>query len=284
METFQREVFEGGRNLLPEVPACGRSVRRTVVPGLDAHRHDAFEICLISAGEVEWWAGDQLHLVAAGDVFVTRPGETHGAVGGVVQPCELYWFQLRQPEADAGAEAEARGALKAQLEDLPRRAFAASGALQAAIRRLVEEHRGSAPHRTLMARAALDAALVLLVREAGAAPGRELSPIVRRALRHMSDNADRALRLGELCARVGMSQARLQARFRAELGCSIAAYDLRLRMHRAKALLAETETPITEIALALGFSSSQYLATAFRRHAGLTPSEYRRRRREPPPA
>jgi AraC family transcriptional regulator len=48
------------------------------------------------------------------------------------------------------------------------------------------------------------------------------------------------------------------------------------RIERAKILLADRNTSIIEIALAIGFGSASSFSTAFRRIAGLTPTDYRR--------
>ena len=52
-------------------------------------------------------------------------------------------------------------------------------------------------------------------------------------------------------------------------------YLARLRVRRAKALLRNGRLPVTRIAFDLGFSSSQYFATFFKRFAGFTPTAYR---------
>ena len=50
----------------------------------------------------------------------------------------------------------------------------------------------------------------------------------------------------------------------------------RLRVEQAARLLAEDPgRTVTDIALSLGFSSSQYFATVFRRETGTTPGDYR---------
>ena len=49
----------------------------------------------------------------------------------------------------------------------------------------------------------------------------------------------------------------------------------RLRLRAAQQALRGTGEEITAIALRLGYPSSQYFATAFRRHTGLSPREYR---------
>lgn len=54
-------------------------------------------------------------------------------------------------------------------------------------------------------------------------------------------------------------------------------YLLRQRIERAKERLTQTSQPITEIALGVGFSSSQYFANVFRRYTGMTPLAHRKR-------
>ena len=48
------------------------------------------------------------------------------------------------------------------------------------------------------------------------------------------------------------------------------------RMKVAKTLLARSDISITQIALELGFSESSSFSTAFRKHTGSTPTDYRR--------
>ena len=57
-----------------------------------------------------------------------------------------------------------------------------------------------------------------------------------------------------------------------------AEYLTRCRIENAKRmLLHDSGTNITEIALSCGFQTSQYFATVFKRHLGLTPREFRRK-------
>ena len=52
----------------------------------------------------------------------------------------------------------------------------------------------------------------------------------------------------------------------------------RIRLAHAARLLRERPgLPVTAVAFEVGFGSSQYFATCFRRHHGVTPSEFRRR-------
>jgi len=74
---------------------------------------------------------------------------------------------------------------------------------------------------------------------------------------------------------VGLSTPRLVERFLQEVGETPGEWRTRRRLEAAKGALQESDTTITEIAFRLGFASSQYFATTFKRHVGLSPSEWR---------
>lgn len=63
--------------------------------------------------------------------------------------------------------------------------------------------------------------------------------------------------------------------FRATTGLSPYAYVIKRRVEQACLLLRETDLPISEIALVLGFSSQSHFTTAFRRAKSTTPLVYR---------
>src|SRR5262249_14978204 len=72
-----------------------------------------------------------------------------------------------------------------------------------------------------------------------------------------------------------LSQNHLTALFVRDVGVSPHQYLLRERIRLAKEMLRGTDTPITELALELGFSSSQHFAKTFKQAAGTTALRYR---------
>lgn len=72
-----------------------------------------------------------------------------------------------------------------------------------------------------------------------------------------------------------MSYRQLSRHFRDAFGLSPKDYQLRLRLAEAQRLLRQTRLPVTDIAMELGFSSSQHLANQFREHIHQTPTEFR---------
>jgi AraC-like DNA-binding protein len=61
------------------------------------------------------------------------------------------------------------------------------------------------------------------------------------------------------------------------MGVTFRAYLLRLRLEKAKALLATGGFSITEVAQMVGFGDLPRFDKLFKRYAGVTPSAYRHR-------
>ncbi len=75
---------------------------------------------------------------------------------------------------------------------------------------------------------------------------------------------------------LGISLSRLRARCKEETGISLGDYLLHLRIEEARRrIIQHAHLSITDIALDLGFSSSQYFATVFKRYTALTPTQFR---------
>lgn len=92
-------------------------------------------------------------------------------------------------------------------------------------------------------------------------------------------NAGARIQVSDVLRAVPVSRSWLERRFQELLGRSPAEEIRRVRLERTKRLLAETDLPVPEVAIASGFGSSEYLAYAFKQATGLTPREFRTRTR-----
>jgi AraC-like DNA-binding protein len=80
----------------------------------------------------------------------------------------------------------------------------------------------------------------------------------------------------EALAQLPLSYRQLSRHFQDVFGTSPKRYQLLARLDEARRLLLQTRLSVTDIAMELGYSSSQHFATQFRRHTGQSPSDCRR--------
>ncbi len=85
--------------------------------------------------------------------------------------------------------------------------------------------------------------------------------------------------VADLAASCSISPRHLVRRFKASTGDTIHGYVRRLRLDRAKALLAADGAMLKDIAVELGFKTPSHFAAEFRQQTGCSPSGYRARLR-----
>ncbi|MFA7129522.1 MAG: helix-turn-helix transcriptional regulator, partial [Sphaerochaeta sp.] len=85
--------------------------------------------------------------------------------------------------------------------------------------------------------------------------------------------------LDQICEMIGVSTSYFSSTFKREMGISFVQYLTNMRMTRAKELLVKTEGKTYEIAQAIGFSEPNYFSFCFKRHEGISPSQYRQANR-----
>jgi AraC family transcriptional regulator len=99
---------------------------------------------------------------------------------------------------------------------------------------------------------------------------------MRAVTAHIEENLDKQFSLAALADLVRLSQYHFCRAFKQSFGTPPHHYHLQRRIERAKILLSERSTSITEIGLILGYSHTSSFALAFRKITGQTPSDFRR--------
>jgi AraC family transcriptional regulator len=106
----------------------------------------------------------------------------------------------------------------------------------------------------------------------GMAPGK-----LRKAMEFINANLDKeqTVALAAVAEEVHVSYFHFSRAFKQSTGVSPNVYMIEQRIDRAKKLLTETDLPIAEIALRVGFASQSHFTTTFRRLAWATPKSFR---------
>ena len=100
---------------------------------------------------------------------------------------------------------------------------------------------------------------------------------LRRVIDYIRDNLGADLKIAEIARQVNMSTSHFTRQFKLAAGLAPHQYIMQKRIEAAKKLLTETEIPIAQIALEIGFQSQSRFTTLFRHLIGTTPGAYRKR-------
>ena len=120
-------------------------------------------------------------------------------------------------------------------------------------------------------------------------PIRHFHSMRARADRDLAENAKAELSrslaapatLADVAERLEVSPFHLCRAFRRATGSTVHRYRNGLRLAASLELLRETRHGVTDVALALGFSSHSHFTAAFRREYGVTPRSFRSAHRRP---
>lgn len=106
-------------------------------------------------------------------------------------------------------------------------------------------------------------------------PKRMVPSWARHARELLNDRSNGPLRIAEMAQELNLHPVYLARVFRRAFRCTPGEYLMRCRLRRAMALVRDTPSPLSEIALAAGFCDQSHFTKAFRRHFGASPRMYR---------
>jgi AraC family transcriptional regulator len=262
----------------PDDSYHGRCVRRLSAAGLllsertypprleiPPHTHERPNLCVtLQGGYTETCAG-KVWTCTPRALFLRPRGEPHadrfGEAGGRVFGIELGsgWPDRLGPDRRA-------------LE----RPAAFEGLCTGLARKLHHEFRLDDSAASLIVEGLVLAILGEVCRSAAPAAVGGAPVWLRRARDLLHDRYTQPPGLAALAADVGVHPLHLARVFRRAYGCSVGEYVRRLRVEFACRELARPGRSLVEIALRAGFCDQSQFCRTFKRHVGLTPSQFRR--------
>ena len=233
------------------------SAMRLSTDELHTGMKEYYAIARVESGRSRWWSGGAEWDTSPGCVLLQRPGDVHRDVArdgpGVVQIIAL------SPSAVESVVGKVRVQPRLAPGD-PRAApfLSLHDAVVAGAERLELE---SAVAEAITALGSLGDARVDQTRP------------VRRALELLEARLAEPITLDELADHAAFDKFHLCRAFRVQIGMPPHAYLTRLRVMRAKQLLADG-TPPGDVAARVGFYDQSQLGRHFRRIVGTTPGRY----------
>lgn len=241
---------------------------------IGSHEHQVWECYLQLDGRSRWQADGSHHDLSAGMWYLVRPGVEHLLVK---RPTGQHHYLFAELDFDSCAE---RLGPEAQncLESAPRFVSSDSPGIDLPFRQLIHESVFMAPWRDTALRLASDQLVLAFCRGLSHSDQEAIlggHPAVARARQLMDQQPGEPWKVADLARMVDCSVSHLCASFTDEVGQSIHQYLLENRIARAKRLLRDSDVSITQLALELGFSSSQHFAKQFKKSCAMSAREWR---------
>ena len=247
---------------------------KNAIPSLKWHFHEnSFEFTVATKGTISFCTQTSTYKFSGGDVMVSFPNEVHGTNNIPITVGELYWFQLdvSDPKNFLFLNETAASDMIAKLQAIPHHVVNADA----------EEIHPLLKHAFDLARNEEDPVYIasylqLFLQHIIASSHKEhflLSPDIGRTLNYILDNITEALPLEELAFLANLSCSQYKQKFKKQLGISPRRYINQQKIEQAKIFLMEGMT-VTDIAMLLGFTTSGYFSTVFKKYTLYTPMEY----------
>ena len=266
-DAAERLVFVRSASLPgTEVMAVYESSRRWHV----FHERYAFGVCRKAAADVRYRGLEER--IGDGNVVVREPGETHYNTL-VARPAEFKMLFV-EPDvlADAATELGNPGTLHFPPGAIRNDPFLFR--LLYGLCASIESMRSRLEQESLFA-----ATLVALARHAERNPGvaevNNSRTAVKRAKAYLIKRFNESVTLHELAAVCGLSRFHLVHAFTKEAGLSPHAYQLHVRVERARALLLRGVPPAV-VAANMGFADQSHFTRHFKTIMHITPTQYAR--------
>jgi AraC-like DNA-binding protein len=224
--------------------------------------------------------------LTGGHFLFVPAGSQHRGGQDVRMPSVLCGIQFDARRRDAGRNSVLTcgdlHTLVEQLDGVPPTVRPFNRQLRRVIPWMMEQSQAfNAGRGDLATKASLRAVACLAIVEAArqlASLGRaDPTEMVAAAEAYLREHFAEPLQMSDLAGHLGLSRARMFEVFKQATGLTPNDYLVRRRVQQACGLLEATGRSITDIAMATGFSSSQYFSQVFRKYIGITPSNYRRR-------
>jgi AraC-like DNA-binding protein len=208
------------------------------------------------------------------------PNERHGTGGSPQEKGLLYWMIVLNPSTTGGSllglSQKESHALWRELRKSSRRHFPGTLKMKTQLDAILDMiHSRGTPLKKTAIQNQIIAFLLELLAARERASAEQGSQRLAQVIRHMESNLSDPdkLTVDVLSSIAELSPSRFKALFKEKLGIPPAEYALRLRIEEARRRLAAEDATVMGVAIDLGFSSSQYFASSFKRLTRMTPRE-----------
>jgi AraC-like DNA-binding protein len=247
------------------------------IPALYPHYHEnAFEITYLCKGTLTFFTDDQTHHLSGGDIYISFPNEAHSTGAVPISLNEMYWFQLDTSADDflfLGKEWKEK--IIDELYKVNSRLINTNtGEMQKLMKEFYRLTYNQNEDEKFHAASALIYFLSQLI-SYSKKQEKIITNDIQAAVDYILANIYENISLDYLAELSGLSLSRFKQKFCQQLGFTPREYINFQKVEASKAMLGKGKN-VTDTAIELGFSTSNYFSSVFKRFTTLSPSDYLR--------
>jgi len=238
-------------------------------------------------GKFEWNIHHQPHMLYPGDAALILPGQPFGSEKGFLDIGTISWIHINIQKLESGEMVPGKWSSLSENEGLAigkilllnnSVAFSklneAGRILQYIQSEIFNKEVGYATRVNQL----IDELFITVTRQLTkqSNPARDFPKTFMQLEQTLRQNLSHQWTVEEMAAVVGMGTTLFNEKVKSYSGFSPINYLINIRISEAIKLLKKKDTSLTDIALDIGFYSSQHFSTTFKKLTGYTPSEFRK--------
>ena len=260
---------------IPGLRMFGKHSVTKAIPALYPHYHEnAFEITYLCKGTLTFFTDDQTHHLSGGDIYISFPNEAHSTGAVPISLNEMYWFQLDISVDNflfLGDEWKEK-----ILDDLNKVNSRLINTNTAEMQKLMKEFYKLTYNQNEDEKFHAASVLIYFLNQLISYSKKQekvVSNDIQAAVDYILDNIYENISLDYLAEISGLSLSRFKQKFCQQLGFTPREYINFQKVETSKAMLGNGKN-VTGTAIELGFTTSNYFSSVFKRFTTLSPSEY----------
>lgn len=274
-DTNERKIYTEHEHNIPGLRMIGYHNTSRAIASLNLHYHkDCFEFHYLLQGNLRFSVENCSYPLSGGDLFITFPNQIHDTGDVPMSPHEMYWMQVEANDVQRFLYMEPGSAayVLEQLHQIKNHVVKMENSTAGVLKEIFANISAGTELGRIQAGQMLGYFLCQIIKNASL-PSFKITPDIGRAMEYIIEHIEEEITMEELAQVALLSVSRFKQKFKDQMGTSPRSFINFNKIEAAKRKLQENGN-VTQTAMELGFSSSNYFSSVFRRFTSTAPTDY----------
>jgi AraC-like DNA-binding protein len=246
----------------------------------DFQSHDFYEVYFLLSGTREAFIENKLFVLSKNSIFIIPPYHIHKTEGSAYSRINLYFSKQLLTDTEVGilnklSQNYAYSLTQKQMDFI-------SAILNEGATTNITDNKLRSNYLTSCLKITLaylsTQTLSPLKNGSSTTNSSYTSDTILRIVGYINENYKTSITLDSLSKQFFISKNTLCKRFKQAMNCSVGEYIVYVRLNKAQMYLSSTAKNMEDIAELCGFPSANYFSLIFKKHFGISPKNYRKKR------